>query len=156
MRRGWVPSEHTVADGPVDNAPTLVERWIEEQQQWQRTLLGYLDSMAKNEEFLVHLGNAMRGSLLGGKPYPMAPMAAPSAASPAAAVEPGNTTSVDDRLDTVLFAVHQMQGQLNDLAMTLEELRAGLATPPPRTPRAANTGRRRTTAAPPRRKPGKS
>ena len=41
--------------------------------------MAYLDSMVKNDDFLVHLGNAMRGSLLAGKPYPTA---APAAASP--------------------------------------------------------------------------
>lgn len=95
--------------------PTLVERWLQDQQQWQRTALAYLDSMVKNDDFLVHLGNAMRGSLLAGKPYPSA---APSDVT-------ASEAAPDDRLDRVLFALHALQGQINDLRMTLDELRAG-------------------------------
>ena len=98
-----------MAEDKVNNEPTLVERWLHDQQEWQRTALSYLDSMVKSEEFLVHMGNAMRGSLLAGKPYPTA------AAS--------TTASADDRLDQVLFALHQLQGQVQDLSMTLDELR---------------------------------
>ena len=50
-----------MAEEQPKSEPTLVERWLEEQQQWQKTLLTYVDSLAKNEEFLVHLGNAGRG-----------------------------------------------------------------------------------------------
>ena len=57
-----------MTDAKGEQDPTLVERWLQEQQEWQRTLLTYVDSMARNEEFLVNLGNAMRGSLLAGKP----------------------------------------------------------------------------------------
>ena len=106
-------SEWTVTDVKAGN--TLVERWIEDQREWQKTATAYLDSMVKNDDFLVHLGNAMRGSLLAGKPYP----AAPPATTPAPEAPP------DDRLDRVLFALHQMQGQLNDVRMTMEELRRG-------------------------------
>jgi hypothetical protein len=106
-----------VADAKVNHDPTIVERWLQEQQEWQRTLLAYVDSMVKNDDFLVHLGNAMRGSLLAGKPYPTA-SAAPAA--PAAQDAPP-----DDRLDRVLFALHEMQGQLNDLRLTLDEVRNG-------------------------------
>jgi hypothetical protein len=102
----------------TDQQPTFVERWFQEQQQWQRTILTYLDTMAKNEEFLVHLGNAMRGSLLAGKPYPSS---APSASS-----ETPQQAAHDDRMDQVLFALHQMQGQLQDLTMTLEQIRDSL------------------------------
>jgi hypothetical protein len=98
---------------------TLVERWLDDQQQWQRTLLTYLDSMVKDDEFLVHLGNAMRGSLLAGKPYPA--HAAPE--TPAAGATQG------ERLDQVLFAVHQLQGQVADLQMTLDEMRVASASP---------------------------
>ena len=107
----------TVSEAKGDNPPPLVERWLQEQQQWQRTILGYLDSMVKNEEFLVHLGNAMRGSLLAGKPYPgvAAPAATQDAPAPA-----------DDRLDHLLFALHQLQGQVQDLSMTLDEVRKDL------------------------------
>ena len=114
--------------------PTLVERWIEDQREWQKTAMAYLDSMVKNDEFLVHLGNAMRGSLLAGKSYPTA--AAPASAAPAA-----QQASPDDRLDRVLFALREMQGQLNDLRLTLDELRNGGKVPVARqkaaTPKAA-------------------
>ena len=103
--------------------PSLVERWIEDQREWQKTAMVYLDSMVKNDEFLVHLGNAMRGSLLAGKPYPTA-AAPPAPAGPAAQEAPP-----DDRLDRVLFALHEMQGQLTDLRLTVEELRNGGKVP---------------------------
>jgi hypothetical protein len=106
----------------VAKDPSLVERWIEDQREWQKTAMSYLDSMVKNDEFLVHLGNAMRGSLLAGKPYPAA--TPPASAAPAAQEAPA-----DDRLDRVLFALHEMQGQLNDLRLTLDELRNGGKVP---------------------------
>ena len=59
-----------MAEEPNKDDRPFVERWIEEQQEWQKTMLTYMDTMANNEDFLVHLGNAMRGSLLAGKPYP--------------------------------------------------------------------------------------
>jgi hypothetical protein len=96
--------------------PTLVDRWLEEQQQWQKTMLTYLDSLSKNEDFLVHLGNAMRGSLLAGKPYPRAEAAA------AAAPE----TAADDRLDRILHALHLVEGQLTDLKLSVDELKASV------------------------------
>jgi hypothetical protein len=94
--------------------PTLVERWLQDQQQWQRTLFTYLDSMMKNDEFLMHMGNAMRGSLLAGKPYPTTPPQAATSTEDAATA---------DRLDKVLFALHQLQGQMQDVLMTLDEIR---------------------------------
>jgi hypothetical protein len=104
-----------VADDDKQNAdPPLLERWLAEQQQWQRTFTTYLDSMVKNEEFLVHLGNAMRGSLLAGKPYPTSPP--PSASAP--------ETPGDDKLDQILFALRQLEGQVQDLRLTLDELKA--------------------------------
>jgi hypothetical protein len=96
--------------------PTLVERWLDDQQQWQKTLQTYLDSLAKNEDFLVHLGNAMRGSLLAGKPYPRPEGAA------AAAPE----TAADDRLDRILHALHQIEGQLTDLKLSVDELQSSV------------------------------
>jgi hypothetical protein len=111
----------TVAEPNPENEPTIVERWLEDQQQWQRTVLAYLDAMTKNDDFLVHLGNAMRGSLLAGKPYPSA--APPGAAAPAPAADAEAVP--DERLDKVLFALHQLQGQLTDLQMTLDEMREG-------------------------------
>ncbi len=93
--------------------PTLVDRWLDEQQQWQKTLLTYLDSLGKNEEFLVHLGNAMRGSLLAGKAYPR----------PEAAAAAAPETAADDRLDRILHALHQIEGQLSDLKLSVDELK---------------------------------
>ena len=103
-------------DGKAGKDSSLVERWIEDQREWQKTAMAYLDSMVKNDDFLVHLGNAMRGSLLAGKPYPTAA---------AAAAAPAREAPADDRLDRVLFALHEMQGQLSDLRLTLDELRNG-------------------------------
>ena len=98
--------------------PTLADRWLDEQQQWQKTLLTYVDSLAKNEDFLVHLGNAMRGSLLAGKPYPR----------PEAAGATAPETPADDRLDRILHALHQIEGQLTDLKLSVDELKAGVKT----------------------------
>ena len=102
----------------------FVERWMEEQQEWQKTMLTYMDTMANNEEFLVHLGNAMRGSLLAGKPYPGT--AAPSAPETEAETSP-EQQQADERLDAILFALHQIQGQLNDLQLSVDKLKAGAA-----------------------------
>ena len=101
-------------DAKAAKDSSLVDRWIEDQREWQKTAMAYMDSMVKNDDFLVHLGNAMRGSLLAGKTYPTAPAAPPAQDAPP-----------DDRLDRVLFALHEMQGQLNDLRLTLDELRNG-------------------------------
>lgn len=105
-----------MAEEQPKTEPTLVERWLDEQQQWQKTLLTYLDSMAKNEDFLVHLGNAMRGSLLAGKPYPKPE--GPGAAAP--------ETAADDRLDRILHALHLIEGQLTDLKLSVDELKASV------------------------------
>ena len=91
---------------------TVVERWIAEQQEWQKTALAYMDSMVGNEDFLVNLGNAMRGSLLAGKPYPSAPAPGDS--------EPQSAT--DDRSDAILHALHRLQGDLNDLRAAVDGL----------------------------------
>ena len=109
-----------MADSDPENEPTIVERWLEDQQQWQRTMLAYLDSMTKNDDFLVHLGNAMRGSLLAGKPYPTAaPAVGTAPAAPAPDAPP------DDRLDKVLFALHQLEGEVRDLQMAMDDIRKG-------------------------------
>jgi len=130
-------------EAKAENEPTLVEQWLKDQQQWQRTLLAFLDSAVKNDDFLAHMGNALRGSLLAGKPYPTA--AAPGAAAPA--------TPADDRFDQVLFALHQLQGRVEDLFMTLEEIRHGREGQPPTRPPAATSrkpahGKRRSPAVP--------
>jgi hypothetical protein len=98
----------------------LVERWLAEQQQWQRMLLTYLDSMVKNDEFLVHVGNAMRGSLLAGKAYPTTP--APGESAP--------ENPADDKLDEILFALRKLEGEVHDLRLALDELK-GAKKPKP-------------------------
>jgi hypothetical protein len=129
------------AEGKTEQEPTLVERWLEDQRAWQKTAMAYFDSLVKNEDFLVHLGNAMRGSLLAGKPYPSA------APGPAAEEAPA-----DDRLDRVLFALHEIQGQLADLRLALEELRARGAAPAA----AAPARQKRAAKAPRKARPGRS
>ena len=39
-----------MADVKAENEPALVERWLQDQQEWQRTLLSYLDSMMKKDD----------------------------------------------------------------------------------------------------------
>jgi hypothetical protein len=138
-------TEGNVADVKAEHEPALVERWLQEQQEWQRTLLSYLDSMMKKDDFLVHLGNAMRGSLLAGKPYP--------SATPAPGAVPETPSSA--QFDTILFTLHQIQGQLQDLGMTVDQLRrerTGPATTATtsRSATAAKTSRPKTRTAPAR------
>ena len=135
-------------DGKAGKDSSLVDRWIEDQREWQKTAMAYLDSMVKNDDFLVHLGNAMRGSLLAGKPYPTA--TAPPAAAAAAA--PAQDPPADDRLDRVLFALHEMQGQLNDLRFALDELRNGGKAQPATMSRAKKPASAKTAVRKPRRK----
>ena len=118
-----------MAETEPDPEPTLVERWLQDQQQWQRTLFTYLDSMMKNDEFLMHMGNAMRGSLLAGKAYPSAATPPQPSAVDAATAE---------RLDKVLFALHQLQGQMKDVQMTLDEMR-GIRREPARAPKSGKS-----------------
>jgi hypothetical protein len=132
-----------VTDAKSDHESTLVERWLQEQQEWQRTLLSYVDSMVKSDEFLVNLGNAMRGSLLAGKPYPAAGATAPA---------PGDTPSqADERLDRILFALNTLQGQLQDLFMSIEEIRRAVGAKPvapPKAPAKRRTKNARSAARP--------
>jgi hypothetical protein len=102
-----------VADDKTNSDPPLIERWLAEQQQWQRTFLTYMDSMVKNDDFLVHLGNALRGSLLAGKAYPSQPP--PAASTP--------ETPSDDKLDQILFALRKLEGEVHDLRLTLDGLK---------------------------------
>ena len=102
-----------MAEDKTTNEAPLIERWLAEQQQWQRTFLTYMDSMVKNDDFLVHLGNALRGSLLAGKPYPTQPP--PAAAAP--------ETPSEDKLDQILFALRKLEGDVQDLRLTLDELK---------------------------------
>jgi hypothetical protein len=94
-------------------AKSVTERWFEEQQAWQKTMRDYADAMVKDEQFLMHLSNAMRGSLLGGAPYPQA-------ASPGGG-DVGRDAA-DDRLDEVLFALKRMEGRLRDLEEAVRSL----------------------------------
>jgi hypothetical protein len=102
-----------VADEKTTNDAPLIERWLAEQQLWQRTFLTYMDSMVKNEDFLVHFGNALRGSLLAGKAYPTPPP--PGATAP--------ETPSEDKLDQILFALRKLEGEVQDLRLTLDELK---------------------------------
>jgi hypothetical protein len=96
---------------------SAAERWFEEQQAWQKTMRDYADAAAKDEQFLMHLGNAMRGSLLGGAPYP-------EAAPPGAATESSAST---DRLEEVLFTLKRIEGRLRDLEDAVGALSAPAA-----------------------------
>ena len=98
--------------------PTLVEKWVKDQQEWQKMAMEYFDSMVKNDEFLVHLGNAMRGSLLAGKPYP---------GTEPAEDEDDAAAQGDDRIDLVLHALHLLQGDVADLKMAVEDLAAKIS-----------------------------
>lgn len=91
---------------------SLLAQWEEEQRKWQQTMLSFVDAAAQDESFLVHLGNAMRGSLLAGKPYP--------GTSPGGA--PSSERAADGTLDELTFSVRRMEGKLNELVMIIEEL----------------------------------
>ncbi len=97
---------------PVEKS--LAERWYEEQQAWQKTMRDYADSMAKDENFLMHLGNAMRGSLLAGTPYPQQPTFSDENAGPPS----------DEILAEVLFTLKRLEGRLRDIEASIEDLRA--------------------------------
>jgi hypothetical protein len=56
---------------------------------------------------------------LAGKPYPTT---APSPPTPPT-TPPADDTATADRLDKVLFALRQLQGQVQDVLMTLDEMR---------------------------------
>ena len=71
-------------------------------------------ALAKNEDFLVHLGNAMRGSLLAGKPYP-------GTKTPE---EKDAAEALHERFDEILNTLHKLQGELADLKMDVEDLKA--------------------------------
>jgi hypothetical protein len=111
-----------MTDEKAESEPTLVDRWIKEQQEWQKTATAYFDSLVKNDDFLVNLGNAMRGSLLAGKPYP-------GSQAPAAGTGSGTATDSpipDDRIDEILHTLHRLQGEIADLRITVAELAARL------------------------------
>ena len=118
-----------MTDEKAEPEPTLVEKWIRDQQEWQKTATAYFDSLSRNDDFLVHLGNAMRGSLLAGKPYPGSQPNTEAANETAAAS--------DDRIDEILHTLHRIEGELADLKMTVEDLVRAAA---PGAARAASTG----------------
>src|SRR6476659_34345 len=95
--------------GQPDQTPT--QRREAEQQNWQQLLLSYADASAQDEQFLTHIGNAMRGSLLAGKPYP------------GTTVDPGKDR-VDATMsnDEVVFALRRLEGQVSDLIRTVDVL----------------------------------
>ena len=64
------------------------------------------------------------GSLLAGKPYPTQPP--PGAAAP--------ETPADDKLDQILFALRRLEGQVQDLRLTLDELKADKKRGPRKAP----------------------
>jgi hypothetical protein len=107
-----------MTDEKAESEPTLVDKWIKEQQEWQKTATAYFDSLVKNDDFLVNLGNAMRGSLLAGKPYPGSQPQEPGTAEP---------PIPDDRIDEMLHALHRIQGEIADLRITVAELTARLS-----------------------------
>jgi len=104
-----------MSEDKAKSEPTLVEKWIQDQQEWHRMATEYFDSMVKNDEFLTHLGNAMRGSLLAGKPYPGTEVPAEPKDESAAA---------DDRMDVVLHTLHKLEGDVADLKMAVDDLLA--------------------------------
>ncbi len=91
--------------------PTPSQRWAAEQQNWQQLLLSYADASAQDEQFLTHIGNAMRGSLLAGKPYP-------------GTTNDSNSDQRDATMssDEVVFALRRLEGQVGDLIRTVEVL----------------------------------
>jgi hypothetical protein len=102
-----------MSEDKAESGPTLVEKWIKDQQEWQKTTMEYFDSMVRNDEFLTHLGNAMRGSLLAGKPYP-------GTETPEGQDE---VAAVNNRIDEILHTLHQLQGELADLKFDVEDLK---------------------------------
>lgn len=98
---------------PADKS--LAERWYDEQVAWQKTMREYADSLAKDENFLMHLGNAMRGSLLAGTPYPQ--QNAFGAEQPAPAQ--------GEVLAEILFTLKRLDGRMRDLEAAIESLGAG-------------------------------
>ena len=100
--------------------PTPAQRWEAEQQNWQQLLLSYADASAQDEQFLTHIGNAMRGSLLAGKPYP-------------GSTNDSKKDQVDSAMssDEVVFALRRLEGRVSELIQTVDVLiNRGAASPP--------------------------
>jgi hypothetical protein len=95
-----------VTDDTTDMpSSTFTDAWTREQGEWQKLIFTMVDSAARDEQFLINLGNAMRGSLLTGKPYPT------SSPAPEAAAH-----------DEIVFALRRLEGQLNELVTAVETL----------------------------------
>lgn len=101
-----------------EDEKSLAERWFEEQQAWQKTMRDYADAMVKDEQFLMHMGNAMRGSLLAGVPYP-------DQASAGYEAEPAS-----DALAEILFTLKRIEGRLRDLEASVEAIGEARAPEP--------------------------
>jgi hypothetical protein len=91
----------------------LADMWQEEQRKWQQLILTYIDAAATDERFLMHLGNAMRGSLLANKPYPGTTM-------PAGTTTTAEQPSTD--VDELVFTVRRLEGQIAALTMAIDAL----------------------------------
>ena len=104
------------AQGDASQPDSLFDRWQQEQQNWQRLVLSYVDKATTDETFLTNLGNAMRGSLMANKPYP-----GTSSGSGAAPNDPERS-----EFDELVFAVRRLEGQLLEVTMAVERLAAGL------------------------------
>lgn len=115
---------HQVNEEAAPKVKPVAERWFEEQQAWQQTMRDYADSMVKDEQFLMHLGNAMRGSLLAGAPYPTPQ--APGAPVPGA--ESLSTSA--DTLAEILFSVKLIDGRLRNIEAALDGLGVAAETSP--------------------------
>jgi hypothetical protein len=92
--------------------PTLSQQWETEQQNWQQMLLSYADSASADEQFLVHIGNAMRGSLMAGRPYPGSTLDPPGQ-------DKINSTMANDE---VVFALRRLEGQVGALTAALDDV----------------------------------
>jgi hypothetical protein len=96
--------------GSEQSEVTLTEQWQTEQRNWQHLLQTFADSAAQDENFLMHVGNAMRGSLLAGKPYP------------GTALEQPGKVDATMTSDEVVFAVRRLEGQITALTAAIDAL----------------------------------
>jgi hypothetical protein len=98
------------ASDSVQPETTLTEQWQVEQKNWQQLLQTFVDSAAQDENFLMHVGNAMRGSLLAGKPYPGTGSEQPA--------------KVDSTManDEVVFGLRRLEGKVDALIAAIDAL----------------------------------
>ena len=100
----------------AEDEKPLAQQWFEEQQAWQKTMRDYADATVKDQQFLMHMGNAMRGSLLAGTSYPV----------------PGNPAdehAPDVVTAEILFTLKKLEGRLRDIEATLELLTESAGLP---------------------------